>query len=701
MKPLPITAIVTAYNRPNQTIETIERLQACMPVPDQVLVHVDGNQQECYEALRNAFPRLDIILSIESVGPGGGRNKLVAAARHPLIASFDDDSYPIDECFFSRVAALSTRFPEVSLFAASVYHFNQQIEPDERVSSPTSSFGAGGVAFRKNCFLEAGGFVPLVVAYGMEEEDLSLRMLNLGKQLIQTPWLRVFHDTDLGHHADVSVNSAVITNLALLAWLRYPIAYFPYSGLQIFNRLLWCLRVGRIAGLLQGLLAIPNQVRKYRRAREPVSITCMRRRNKLRRRFSLQPFSIDLAANFIVCQIGSREQYSFARTLRENGQLKALLTDVWVKPGSFFVQLPGKLGERFASRFHLDLKETSVVQFNFMTLVQRLRENIFGVSGKWEKLIARNQMFESRAASYLHSSGLLDSQTEVVVLAYSYAAHDILVAAKRAGAKTILCQIDGGEADEQLIEQLMSDSIEKAPSLYWRRWREECRLADAIIVNSEWSRNLLIKANVEAEKLVKIPVIYEPPVKGLFSAPHYPNSFDAAHPLQVLYLGALIQRKGVMEILEAARMMVGLPVQFTFVGSNDGDIDLRLFSVSNVVVHDRVPRTQVYEFFSRSNVLVFPTYSDGFGLVQLEALACGLPVIASRNCAELVSHGVTGFLLGSVSCTEVVDRLKQCLEQPSLLADMSVKASLLAHQYAVASKSSLVSLTGEVGNAPY
>ena len=73
-----------------------------MPVPDQVLVHVDGNQQECYEALRNAFPRLDIILSIESVGPGGGRNKLVAAARHPLIASFDDDSYPIDECFFFK-----------------------------------------------------------------------------------------------------------------------------------------------------------------------------------------------------------------------------------------------------------------------------------------------------------------------------------------------------------------------------------------------------------------------------------------------------------------------------------------------------------------------------------------------------------------------------------------------------------------------
>ncbi|HEU0252281.1 MAG TPA: glycosyltransferase, partial [Pyrinomonadaceae bacterium] len=113
-----ISAIVTAYERVEQTLATLKVIHSCQPSPDEVLVHVDANQVECERAVREAFPNVRIMLSSDRVGPGGGRNKLVEAAQFELVASFDDDSYPIDSDYFSRASELCERFPEASVICA-------------------------------------------------------------------------------------------------------------------------------------------------------------------------------------------------------------------------------------------------------------------------------------------------------------------------------------------------------------------------------------------------------------------------------------------------------------------------------------------------------------------------------------------------------------------------------------------------------
>ena len=62
---------------------------------------------------------------------------------------------------------------------------------------------AGACVYRRSAFLEAGGYVPLPVAYGMEEVDLALRLHSRGGKILTTPWLRVFHNTDLKRHAEI------------------------------------------------------------------------------------------------------------------------------------------------------------------------------------------------------------------------------------------------------------------------------------------------------------------------------------------------------------------------------------------------------------------------------------------------------------------------------------------------------------------
>src|SRR5215475_10350530 len=97
-----ISAIVAAYERVEQTLATLRVIQSCVPPPDEILVHVDAHQIACEKAIRNAFPAVRILCSHDQVGPGGGRNKLVNAAQFEFIASFDDDSYPIDSDYFER-----------------------------------------------------------------------------------------------------------------------------------------------------------------------------------------------------------------------------------------------------------------------------------------------------------------------------------------------------------------------------------------------------------------------------------------------------------------------------------------------------------------------------------------------------------------------------------------------------------------------
>lgn len=278
-----ISAIVTAYERVDQTLNTLRILESCDPKPDEILVHVDGNRIECEKAIRVAFPQVKIVVSEERIGPGGGRNKLVAAASHGLVASFDDDSYPIDADYFARVAQLFDRFPEASIVCASLYHAGEAIALDERKAQWTADFSGGACVYRRDAFINAGGYVPLPIAYGMEEVDLALRLHSRGGKILTSSWLRVFHDTDLKRHAEPHVTAGSIANLALLAYLRYPVSLWSIGAWQCVKRMLWLLRHGRRSGIWRGLTMIPGHLRTHRKFRLTVSNRAVRSYLALRR----------------------------------------------------------------------------------------------------------------------------------------------------------------------------------------------------------------------------------------------------------------------------------------------------------------------------------------------------------------------------------------------------------------------------------
>ena len=169
------------------------------------------------------------------------------------------------------------------MICAALYHAGESIGLDERSAQWTADFSGGACIFRRHAFLDAGGYVPLPVAYGMEEVDLAIRMHAQGGKILTTRWLRVFHNTDLTRHGDPRVTAGSIANLALLAYLRYPVSLWGIGVGQCANRLLWLLKHGRRRGILKGVTMIPGHVWANHSYRLPVSRKVVRSYLALRR----------------------------------------------------------------------------------------------------------------------------------------------------------------------------------------------------------------------------------------------------------------------------------------------------------------------------------------------------------------------------------------------------------------------------------
>ena len=279
----PITAIVTAHTRAAQTLSTLNAIQCCDPTPNEIIVHIDQNQKDCADSISKSYPAIKILVSDEHVGPGGGRNTLVQAALNDYVASFDDDSYPIDGKYFSRVLELFEKFPDASIICASLYHPGEVLDADVPSAEWCADFSGGACIYNRKSFLATGGYVPLPVAYGMEEVDLALRLHAQGGRILRTKWLRVFHDTNLDRHADPEVTGKSIANLALLAYLRYPPSLWPLGLLQCANRIWWLLTHKRWRGIVKGLLMIPSHLRAHENYKMRIGYRSIRSYLALRR----------------------------------------------------------------------------------------------------------------------------------------------------------------------------------------------------------------------------------------------------------------------------------------------------------------------------------------------------------------------------------------------------------------------------------
>jgi glycosyltransferase involved in cell wall biosynthesis len=239
----------------------------------------------------------------------------------------------------------------------------------------------------------------------------------------------------------------------------------------------------------------------------------------------------------------------------------------------------------------------------------------------------------------------------------------------------VVDQLDPARVEEQIV----NDEIAKwpdwqkrtgrIPEAYWDRLSAEWSAAERIVVNSDWSKQALIRQGVDAAKLQVVPLVYESPA----SAPRSPRNSSA--PLQVLWLGQVILRKGIPYLLEAARQLVDENIRFTVAGWVGISESAVKSAPPNVRVVGPVPRLQTAEYYRNADVFVLPTLSDGFALTQLEAMSHGLPVIATPCCGKVVTDGVDGLIIPPADGNALAAAILTLHRDRDRLAAMSAAAT--------------------------
>lgn len=360
--------------------------------------------------------------------------------------------------------------------------------------------------------------------------------------------------------------------------------------------------------------------------------------------------------NWICSQIGAREHYAIPRALQSQSNLEHLFTDL-KRPGIGAIQ------------------PTSVTTFPVGGLRWwwKLRRS----GGSYSDFIKNGKWFSNavRRDSRFHDA------SGQVFFGYDTGFLEAAGAFKERGAKCVVGQMDPGQsefdlvAEERLRWPSWEDETVKIPTEYQERREAEWSLADRIIVNSDWSKDALISQGVDAEKLVVIPLSYECPAVDVERSRN--------DVLDVLWLGQVNLRKGIPYLLEAAALLRNEPVRFTIVGPLKISKEIVEKSPPNVEFRGAVPRTEIGNCYRAADVFVLPTISDGFALTQLEAMAHGLPVIATPNCGRVVTDGSDGFVVPIRDEKTLAERILELAENQDKLGQFSLQSKKTASQYSL------------------
>jgi glycosyltransferase involved in cell wall biosynthesis len=137
--------------------------------------------------------------------------------------------------------------------------------------------------------------------------------------------------------------------------------------------------------------------------------------------------------------------------------------------------------------------------------------------------------------------------------------------------------------------------------------------------------------------------------------------------LRVVFVGTLMLEKGVQYIYEALRRRPSLPVQMEFFGA----VKLTKLGVRCLAevgtVHGPVPRSQLFSELRHADVMLFPSLSEGSALATLEAVALGLPVVATPQAGGPAS----AMMIPPRSPEAIIEAIESLADDPARLAELS------------------------------
>lgn len=277
-----------------------------------------------------------------------------------------------------------------------------------------------------------------------------------------------------------------------------------------------------------------------------------------------------------------------------------------------------------------------------------------------------------KLVSLLLSRGHLD-----LLVAFAWYGRDSFRVCKDRGIMTV---VERGSAHTLARECILDEEYERLGISQQRsgldpriieRELDEYELADYIAVPSEFAARSFYEMGISPAKIIRTP--YGVDTERFKPAPQHRET----GAFRVLTVGNLGVEKGTTYLLDSLSLMSCSDVELSLVGSLDSYITQRLLSFRwpfrfvGAVAQDQLPH-----YYNASSVYCLLSVQEGMSMTVLEAMACGLPVIASENtgASDIVTDGVNGFIVPLRDTHTITDRLLRLYQDPELRHEMGRRA---------------------------
>ncbi|RYZ60951.1 MAG: glycosyltransferase family 1 protein, partial [Chitinophagaceae bacterium] len=208
------------------------------------------------------------------------------------------------------------------------------------------------------------------------------------------------------------------------------------------------------------------------------------------------------------------------------------------------------------------------------------------------------------------------------------------------------------------------------PAFIVERQLDEARRADYLLCPSKHVAQSFTRYGIPEEKCRVIP---------------YGANVEMFQPKQVkkegftiLFVGTVGVRKGLVYLFKALEELQGKhEFRCTLIGGLEEPFRPIYQQYTHLFTHiPHVPHHELADYYSKASVFVFPSLDEGMALVQLEALACGLPVICTTNSGgdAVIEEGKEGYVVPIRDHEVIADKIKGLITSPELLKQLSENA---------------------------
>ena len=363
---------------------------------------------------------------------------------------------------------------------------------------------------------------------------------------------------------------------------------------------------------------------------------------------------------FLVLQIGARHNYQIPLYFAKNNSLIAFYTDFHSSHNVF------KIFEIIPRIFlSAKLKRISNRKLPYGLPKKLVKDNLFNIFFNQQSKIINDIFKRIKSENFLNANSIYTNMINDDI--------ELLISAKKKGLFIVHEVIINPNINQIYLREISKFAfleLNKNKKIKNQNYEDrdliKLNLADKILVPSQYIYKELIKKGVSSKKIN----IVEPFManRSLLEIKTKPKKG------RILFVGEISLLKGIHYFAQASRILKKRNYYYEFIAAGKISLNVEDSFLKGPRYLGYLPKKELIEVYSSSDLFVLPSLSDAFPAAHLEAMACGLPVIITNSCGNFVEDGKNGFILKPRESEILANKIMEIVENRSLRKKFSENA---------------------------